>query len=74
MRTIYTGTLKDMAGLAGWSQAITFDLNEISTVCCEVFRDTSTFLFRHDLQFMLSRGSLFDIRLFTVAGRRSIPT
>lgn len=37
MRTIYTRTLKDLAGLTGRSQAIAFDLTEISIVGCEVF-------------------------------------
>jgi hypothetical protein len=37
MRTIYTRTLKDLARLAGRSQAIAFDLTEISIVGCEGF-------------------------------------
>jgi hypothetical protein len=46
----------------------------VSTAQEDLPRAKPTFLFRHDLQFMLSLGS-FDIRLLAaVAGNRSMPT
>jgi hypothetical protein len=37
MHTINAGTLKDLAGFAGRSQAITFDLAQMSMLCDERF-------------------------------------
>lgn len=54
--TVNTGTLEDLAGFAAGAEAIAFDLT-ISAHSLHSLDDRNTFRFRHDLQFMDSRGS-----------------
>ena len=48
--------MEDLAGFAAGAEAIAFDLT-ISAHSLHYFQDANTFRFRHDLQFMDSRGS-----------------